>query len=187
MSEVEELVESSDLDDVLTLSEGNEETAEIFQYLTFCLAEHVVGVRLTAVKEVMGIKTITILPRTPEFMRGVINLRGQIIPVIDLRLKFDMAVSDFTVDSCIIIIEVNLNDKAILVGALADSVRDVVELSIENVDPAPKMGGAMDSKFIAGMSRHDDEFYTMLNINTIFSIDELLVGADTGTISASVL
>ena len=159
---------------------------EVVQYLTFCLAENVVGIRLTAVKEVMSIKAITLLPRTPDFTRGVINLRGQIIPVIDLRLKFGMGATDFTIDSCIIIIEIGIDDESFFVGTLADSVKDVVELKSENIDSAPKMGGAMESKFIIGMSRHEDEFFTMLDINVLFSTEELLVGSDTGVVSASV-
>ena len=175
----------SDLD---VIEERVTVTEEIVtQYLTFCLNTHVVGVPLKSVKEVMGIKAITLLPRTPEFMRGVINLRGQILPLIDLKLKFGMGRSEFTVDSCIIIIEVQINEQAILIGALADSVRDVVTSQGINIDPAPKMGAAMDSKFILGMKKHEDEFFTILDISVLFSIEELLVGADTKVVSASIL
>ncbi|WP_019026930.1 chemotaxis protein CheW [Colwellia piezophila] len=175
----------SDIDEVEERVTAVEEI--VTQYLTFCLHTHVVGVPLTAVKEVMGIKAITLLPRTPEFVRGVINLRGQIIPLIDLKLKFGMGKCEFTVDSCIIIIEVHINEQAILIGALADSVRDVVTSQGLNVDPAPKMGAAMDSKFILGMQKNEDEFFTILDISVLFSIEELLVGADTNVVSASIL
>ena len=163
-----------------------ESDEDVIQYLTFCLTTNVVGVPLKSVKEVMGVKPITLLPRTPKFMRGVINLRGQIVPVIDLKLKFGMGSTEFTVDSCIIIIEVSINEQPILIGALADSVKDVVESHSNNMDPAPKMGAAMDSKFILGMSKYENEFFTTLNIDVLFSIEELMEGAQTGIISASI-
>ncbi|NQZ21866.1 MAG: purine-binding chemotaxis protein CheW [Colwellia sp.] len=175
-----------ELIDKTSVEESEELEESIVQYLTFCLQMHVVGVRLKSVKEVMGVKSITTLPRTPKFVRGVINLRGQIVPVIDLKLKFGMGITDFTVDSCIIIVEVQINDEAMIIGALADSVKDVIELQEENIDPAPKMGAAIDSKFIVGMSMQENDFFTILNTQVLFSIDELMEGADSGTVSASV-
>ena len=159
----------------------------ITQYLTFCLNTHIVGVPLKAVKEVMGVKAITLLPRTPEFMRGVIYLRGQIVPLIDLNLKFGMGITEFSIDSCIIIIEVDINNQAILIGVLVDSVRDVIASHVNNIDPAPKIGAAMESRFILGMDKYEDEFFTILDIGVLFSMEELMMGADTKGISASVL
>ena len=98
-----------------------------------------------------------------------------------------MDVTEFNVDTCIIIIEVQTNEQPILIGALADSVKDVVELSGNTIDPAPKMGAAMDSKFILGMSKHENEFFTILDINVLFSIEELMEGAASDIISASVV
>jgi purine-binding chemotaxis protein CheW len=130
---------------------------------------------------------MTTLPRTPKFVRGVINLRGQIVPVIDLKFKFGMGITDFTVDTCIIIVEVKINDEAMIIGALADSVNDVIELQENNIDPAPKMGAAIDSKFIVGMSMQENDFFTILNTHVLFSINELMEGADSGTVSALVV
>ena len=160
---------------------------DAIQYLTFCLNTHVVALPLKSVKEVMTVKAITLLPRTPEFIRGVINLRGQIVPVIDLKLKFNMGITQFVVDTCIIIVEVSIDGRKMLFGALVDAVRDVVESTINNADPAPKMGSAMDAKFILGMDKYADEFFTILDLNVLFSIEQLLDGADTTVISASVI
>ena len=178
-------------DDVSTQMSDNdndiEETAdEALQYLTFFLRDDIVGIDLKQVKEVLEVKGITILPRTPDYMRGVINLRGQVIPVIDLKLKFDMGSTEFTVDTCIIIVEIEIDEEPVMVGALADSVRDVVDLLANEIDPAPKMGSSIDAKFIFGMGRHDDEFISMLDLTTLFSMEELLVGAATGPVSSQI-
>ncbi len=156
------------------------------QYLSFQLDKFVFGINLTSIQEVMGQKEITILPGTPDFMKGVINIRGQILPVIDLRIKFDIALSPPTIDSCILIVDVAYDSEQYLVGLIVDSVHDVVELNQELIEFAPEMGNVVDSRFIEGITQIDDEFCTLLNLGTTLSINELLVGANTEPISLEI-
>src|SRR5512147_552864 len=110
---------------------------ETTQYLTFKLDDEVFALDITKVREVLDFTTVTKVPRTPEFMRGVINLRGSVVPVVDLRLKFGMTK---TVNTCVIIVEVKVDDETTILGALADSVQEVMDLGPENIEPAPKIG-----------------------------------------------
>lgn len=159
---------------------------EVTQCLTFFLDDDVIGIDLKKIKEVLEIKDITLLPRTPDFMRGVINLRGQVIPIVDLKLKFGMKKTEFTVDTCIIIIEANIGDESIVMGALADSVRNVADFSDSNREPVPRMGSGIDSKFVACMVRHEDEFFSFLDLNSLFSTEELLMGTATKPVSSTI-
>src|SRR5512136_522297 len=108
-----------------------EEREQTTQYLTFKLDEEVFALDIGKVREVLDFTTVTKVPRTPEFMRGVINLRGSVVPVVDLRLKFGMAVTEKTVNTCVIITEINVDEETTLVGALADSVQEVIDLGAD--------------------------------------------------------
>jgi purine-binding chemotaxis protein CheW len=143
------------------------------QYLTFKLDDEVFALDIAQVREVFDFTTITKVPRTPEFMRGVINLRGSVVPVVDLRLKFGMKKTDKTVNTCIIIVEVTVDGDTIVLGALADSVQEVLELGSENIEPAPKIGTRLRTEFIKGMGRQNDRFIIILDIDEVFSFDEL--------------
>lgn len=144
------------------------------QYLTFILAEEVYGVEVSKVREVLELIDITKVPRMPAFMRGVINLRGGVVPVIDLGLKFDMDAIVNTVNTCIVVLEIAINGDEVTVGALADSVREVIELEPDQIEPAPRIGTTLDTEFIKGIGKRDDEFIIILNIDRIFSADELV-------------
>ncbi len=143
------------------------------QYLTFKLDDEVYALDITKVREVLDVTTITKVPRTPEFMRGVINLRGSVVPVVDLRLKFGMKKTEKTVNTCINIVEVTVDGDTIILGALADSVQEVVELGSDSVEPAPKIGTRLRTEFIKGMARQNDRFIIILDIDKVFSLDEL--------------
>ena len=149
------------------------------QYLTFDLDKDIYGLNITGIKEVLDNRDMTKLPKTPNFMRGVINLRGQVVPVIDLKLKFDMDETQFTVDTCIIIVEVELEDGSnTLLGVLTDAVREVIELLPDDIDPPPKIGTSVDSAFIYGVAKHQDDFVILLNVKRLFTIDELTLVSD---------
>ena len=135
----------------------------MFQYLTFEENSDVFAVDIRCIKEVLEIREITKLPRSTDFMRGVINLRGQVVPVIDLKLKFGFGETEFTVDTCIIIFEIELDGELSLFGALADSVREVIDLSAEHIAPPPKVGATVDSEFIYGVGKVDEEFVVILD------------------------
>ncbi|MCP5102622.1 MAG: chemotaxis protein CheW [bacterium] len=143
------------------------------QYLTFKLGDEVYALEITKVREVLDYTKITKVPKTPDFMKGVINLRGGVVPVVDLRLKFGMPAIQQTVDTCIIIVEVTVDDDQTLLGALADQVSEVIELDPSHIEPPPKIGTRLDTDFIKGMGKQDDEFIIILNIEKIFSIEEL--------------
>ncbi|MDK2956697.1 MAG: purine-binding chemotaxis protein CheW [Desulfovibrionales bacterium] len=148
-------------------------TFDMDQYLTFTLGDEIFALDIGTVREVLELTTITSIPRTPEFMRGVINLRGHAVPVVDLRLKFGMPRTKETVDTCIIIVEVDFDGERTIMGALADSVREVFEMPPDTIEQAPKMGTNINTEYIKGVGKQDDHFVIILDINKIFSPEEL--------------
>ena len=146
---------------------------ETTQYLTFKLEEEIFALDISKVREVLDFTTVTKVPRTPEFMRGVINLRGNVVPVVDMRLKFGMSRTEKTVNTCIIIVEVSVEGESTVLGALADSVQEVIDLEPEQIEPAPKIGTKLRTEFIKGMGKRDDHFIIILDIDKVFSADEL--------------
>lgn len=160
----------------------NAQSAELHQYLTFTLGEELFAMDIATVREIIDDKNITKIPRMPPYMRGVINIRGQAVPVIDLRLKFGMSRTEMGIDTCVIITEVSLDavgggtaaqTEHAVVGALADSVQEVIELTPENIAPAPRLGAAIDTRFIRGMAQQNDRFIIVLDIDAIFSGQDL--------------
>ena len=153
---------------------------ETTQYLTFGLGEEEFALEIARVREVMDYTTITKVPRMPEFLSGVINLRGNVVPVIDLRLKLGMSATERTVDTCIVIMEVMVGSEAIDMGALADSVQEVIDLDPAQIEPPPRLGTKLNTEFIRGMGKRNDNFLIILNIDKVLSCDELTVVQNTG-------
>lgn len=153
------------------------------QYLSFVLDEELYALDIAKVREVLEFQNVTRIPRTPKFMRGVINLRGHAVPVVDLRRKFGLAATEQTVDTCIIIVEVEMEGERVVLGALADSVREVFELAEGEISPPPKMGTGIRADFIDGMAKVEDRFIMILNIDRVFSAEELaaVAGAEKAT------
>ncbi len=149
------------------------EISETRQYLTFKLGEEIFAIDVAKVREVLEFTTITKVPRTPEFMSGVINLRGNVVPVVDLRLCFEMSKTEKTVNTCIIVVEVLLEGESAVIGALADSVEEVIDLEPEQIQPAPKIGTQIRTDFIKGMGKRDAQFVMILDIDRVFSAEEL--------------
>lgn len=145
------------------------ESMENTQYLTFTLGEEVFAVDVARVREILEITTITQVPQVPEYMSGVINLRGSVVPVIDLRLKFGMTATERTVSTCIIVVEVTMEGEVIILGALADSVQEVIEMEPGQIEAAPHIGTHLNTEFIKGMGKHDGRFVMILDIDRIFS------------------
>ena len=148
---------------------------DVTQYLSFMLGEEVFALDISKVREVLDSTTVTKVPRTPEFMCGVINLRGGVVPVVDMRLKFGMSKTEKTVNTCIIIVEVSLGGEATVLGALADSVQEVFDLEPDQIEPPPKIGTKLNIEFISGMGKRSDRFVIILDIDRVFSADELTV------------
>ena len=143
------------------------------QYLTFRLGDEVFALDIAKVREVLDFTTVTKVPRTPAFLRGVINLRGSVVPVADLRLKFGMTMTEKSVNTCVIIAEIQVDGETTLLGALADSVQEVIELGAGSLQPAPRIGTRLNTEFIKGMGKQNEQFIIVLDIDKVFSIDEL--------------
>lgn len=151
---------------------------ETSQYLTFKLDQETYALDITQVREVLDFAEITKVPRMPEFMRGVINLRGGVVPVVDLRLKFGMTRTEKTVDTCVIIIDLASEGETTLLGALADSVQEVMTMEPDQISPPPKIGTRLDTEFIKGMGKKNDDFVIIIDIDKVFSLDEVAVLQD---------
>ncbi|MGB0468291.1 MAG: chemotaxis protein CheW [Pontibacterium sp.] len=146
---------------------------EPVQYLTFTLDGESFATEITQVREVLEFSRVTKVPRTPDYMRGVINLRGSVVPVVDLRLQFGMDETEPTIDTCIVIVEVLIDGQPTVLGALADSVQEVIELRRDQLEPAPRLGTRVNTEFIRAVGKHDDKFEIILDMNRIFSVDQL--------------
>jgi len=156
------------------------------QYLSFRLDEEEFALEITRVREVLDFTRITKVPQSPPFMRGVINLRGTVVPVVDLKDKFGIGSTDKTVNTRIIICEIDVDGDMTTLGALADSVHEVMEIEPEHIEPAPKIGTRLNTEFLKGMGKRDEEFIMILDIDRVFSADELsLVGQSSPGAAAS--
>ena len=156
------------------------EITEKMQNLTFKLGEEVFAVDVAQVREVLEFTKITKVPRTPEFMRGVINVRGSVVPVVDMRLKFGMSKIENTVDTCIIVMEVSLDGETTILGALADSVQEVIDLEPDQIEPPPRIGTRLNTEFIKGMGKLDAQFIIILDVDKVFSADEIALVQSAG-------
>ncbi len=143
------------------------------QYLTFILDSEIYSIEISQVREVLDMTSITKVPRMPPYMRGVINLRGSVVPVIDLREKFQISAIDDTVDTCIIILEIEEAGIETVIGVIADSVQEVVTLEDNVIEAAPKIGMQLETEFIKGMSKKDEKFIIILDVESVFSVYEL--------------
>ena len=150
------------------------------QYVTFSLGEELFGVEVSRTREILSLAPITKVPQTPNYLLGVINLRGQVEPVVDMRLKLGLLAGEDTDDTCIIVVEVQVDGEVITVGALSDAVREVLDIRADQIELPPRLGTRLKTEFIAGMGKVDDQFMILLNIDRIFNSDDLVVVHDTG-------
>ncbi|MBI4642441.1 MAG: chemotaxis protein CheW [Deltaproteobacteria bacterium] len=153
---------------------------ETGQYLTFKLDEEVFALDISKVREVLDFTKITKVPQTPDFMLGVINLRGSVMPVVDMRLKFGLSKTEPTVNTCIIIVEIELDGEITMLGALVDSVQEVMELDPNQIEPPPRIGTHLNTKFIKGMGKQGEQFLIIVEIDKVFSVDELAMAQEIG-------
>jgi purine-binding chemotaxis protein CheW len=142
-------------------------------YLTFNLNDETYALDVLKVREVLENSSTTKIPQTPPFMRGVINLRGSVVPVIDLKLKFGMEKTENQITTCIIVTEIKINNDEIVLGMIADSVQEVINLYLNDIEPPPAIGNRINNQFIEGMGKHDENFIIILNIDNIFNEDEI--------------
>lgn len=142
--------------------------------LTFSLGSEDYGVSILKVKEIIGMLDITPVPRTQSFIKGVINLRGRIIPVMDLRIKFGMEEKPYNERTCIIVMEVNVNDNTKMLGIVVDMVSEVISISTEEIEPPPEYGTSKEPHFILGIGKIKEKVVIILDINEIFINDEII-------------
>jgi len=143
------------------------------KYLTFQLAGEEYGLEILKVKEIIGIMDITALPRTPDYVKGVINLRGKVIPVIDLRLRFGFPEAEHTEKTCIVVVEIIEDNANIQVGIVVDAVSEVLNVTVEDIEDTPKFGVKLDTEFILGMAKSKDRVRTLLEIDNVLSTTEI--------------
>ncbi len=146
---------------------------ETKQYLTFQLGDEVFGIDVSHVREILEFTRVTRVPGMPDYMRGVINLRGNVVPVLDMGLKFGLSATEKTVNTCVVVMEVLFEDENTVIGALVDSVQEVFELEPEQIEAPPRIGAHLDTEFIKGMGKREDRFVMLLDIDKLFSTDEL--------------
>jgi len=162
-----------------------ESITETTQYLTFKLEDELFALDIGKVREVLDFTSITKVPQTPDYMRGVINLRGSVVPVVDLRLKFGKAVAEQTVNTCVIIVEVEMDGEKVVMGAMADAVQEVLDLEPDQIEPPPRIGTKLNLDFIRGMGKHADQFIIILDIDKVFTIAEVELLHEPGSIAVN--
>ncbi len=148
-------------------------TIKTGKYLTFSLDEEEYGIGILKVKEIIGMMPITSVPRTPDFVKGVINLRGKVIPVIDLRSKFKMQVIPYTERTCIIVVEIDSESGTILIGIVVDEVSEVLNIGEEQIEEAPGFGSKVNTGYILGMAKIEGRVKILLNIDQVLSSEEI--------------
>ncbi|MHB1231336.1 MAG: chemotaxis protein CheW [Burkholderiales bacterium] len=156
-----------------TAVQAVEITEEQQQYLTFLLGGEMFAIGILNIKEIIEYGSLTTVPMMPDFIRGVINLRGAVVPVIDLSARFGHVQSSITRRSCIVIIEVETNDEKHDVGVVVDSVSEVLEIPASEIEPAPTFGAKIRADFIAGMGKVNNKFVIILDVDKVLSIDEM--------------
>jgi purine-binding chemotaxis protein CheW len=149
------------------------EAIKNMQCLTFTLGEEVYAVNVSKVQSILDYTRITKVPKSPDYMRGVFNLRGSVVPVVDLKLKFGMGATEKTENTCIIVLEVTIGGETTILGALADSVQEVVDLEPGQIEAAPRIGSTLNTDFIQGMGKKEEDFIIILDIDKIFSVKEI--------------
>lgn len=153
----------------------NKETiTKVNSYLSFNLGEEEFAAHVGKVLNILEMTKITEVPKSPDYMKGVINLRGAVLPVVDTRIKFGMTPTEYTTNTCIVVMEVEMEGEIVQVGALVDSVQAVLELDEAQIQPPPSIGSKYKSDFIYGMAKVEDNFIMLLDMEKVFSSDEIV-------------
>jgi len=146
---------------------------KIEKYLTFMLENKEYGIRILKIKEIIRLMDITHLPHTPDFIKGVINLRGKVIPVMDLRLKFDMPSREYDERTCIVVVEISTKTNVMLMGIVVDAVLEVMNISNSDIEPPPKFGSNVDTEFISGIAKTKNGIKILLDIDKVLTQEEI--------------
>lgn len=150
------------------------ENKKLNSYLTFKLENETFAANVSKVLNILELTKITKVPKAPNYMKGVINLRGSVLPLIDTRVKFGMTDTEFTTNTCILVLDIEMENESVHIGALVDSVQEVIELKDDDITAPPSIGNKYKSEFIDGMARYKEEFVMILNMDYIFSVDDII-------------
>jgi len=156
-----------------------ENLSKINSFLSFRLGNEEFAAHVSKVLNILEMTKITEVPKAPNYMKGVINLRGSVLPVVDTRLKFGMTATEYTANTCIIVLDIDVEGESINVGALVDSVQAVLEIDKKLILPPPSIGSKYKSEFIEGVANIDQKFIMILNMDAVFSTDEISTLKDT--------
>ena len=156
------------------MTTATKEVIEQKQYLTFLLANEEYAIGILKVKEIIEYDTVTTVPKTPKWVRGVINLRGAVVPVVDLAIKFGLELKPVTKTTCIVIVETQFESQNTTIGILVDAVSQVMELATEDLQPVPEFGTRVKVDYLLGMAQLGKKFALLLDVDKVLSTDELL-------------
>lgn len=145
------------------------------KFLTFALGSEEYGIPIQKVKEIIGIMDITSIPRTPKFIKGVINLRGKIIPIMDLRLKFGLQEKEYTQRTCIIVVEISTGETKKQMGIVVDTVSEVVNIQRGEIEAPPQYGSSLDTAFLTGMGKVKGKVILLLEIEQVLNSEEMVL------------
>ncbi len=151
----------------------------IHSFLSFKLGEEFFAVDVIKVIEILEVPGITSIPLSPDYMAGVINLRGKVLPLVDTKVKFGLEPIQFTVDTCIIVIEIEVEGEVLQIGTLVDSVLEVLEIPQAEIQPSPSIEARYKLDFIRGMFKKEEDFVLLLNLDAVFSIQDVMYMQDT--------
>ncbi|MBE4620706.1 chemotaxis protein CheW [Vibrio navarrensis] len=149
------------------------ESQQDLQYLTFVLRDECYGININSVKEIIEYGHLTQVPLMPEFVKGVLNLRGEVVPVVDLSLRFGKAPTELHHRSCIVILEVRFESQLVVMGVVVDAVNEVVDIHPDNIEPPPTLGAKIRPHFIQGIANVEDEFVVLLHGDKVLSVEEM--------------
>lgn len=147
---------------------------KIDSYLTFKLGIETFASSVSKVLNIVEMPTITEVPQAPEYMMGVMNLRGAVLPVIDTRIKFGMGATEVSTNTCVLVLEISTDNGTIMIGALVDSVEEVMEIKYEEIHDSPSIGTKYNTEFILGMVQQDESFIMVLDMDKVFSTHEIV-------------
>lgn len=150
----------------------NKPTELLQSYLTFQLGDELFAANVKKVLEILEIPRITAVPHAPPYMRGVVNLRGNVMPVINSRQKFGLPDAPDTISSCIVVLDIEMDQQNITLGAVVDAVQEVIEIGDQDIQPAPSIGSKYKSEFVKGMMKLNERFIMILDLDLVFSTDE---------------
>lgn len=158
------------------------DTNSTSQYLSFRLDQESFAVDIGRVREVLEFTSLTKVPGTPSFMRGVINLRGSVVPVVDIKSKLGLGLTNKTIETCVVISEIVVDGERTVLGVLVDSLQEVIDLDSQHLVPPPHLGTRINSGTVRGMGKRDEDFIMILDLDRIFTVEDLRISEQAATV-----